>query len=144
MQGDRMNPSISRSGLRTLTVPVLAVMAVFSVLGGIWLATVTGVYYVVVGALFLLVAVQLYKRATGPLWVYAALVLGSIVWSVWEVGFNFWALAPRLTFLALFGLWLLVPAITRGMGNLKWSKLCLAATLVLTLIVLSYSYIYQV
>ena len=74
-----MNPSISRSGLRTLTVPVLAVMAVFSVLGGIWLTTVTGVYYVVVGALFLLVAVQLYKRATGPLWVYAALMLGSIV-----------------------------------------------------------------
>lgn len=139
-----MNPSISRSGLRTLTVPVLAVMAVFSVLGGIWLATVTGVYYVVVGALFLLVAVQLYKRATGPLWVYAALMFGSIVWSVWEVGFNFWALAPRLTFFALFGLWLLVPAITRGMSNLKWSKLCLAITLVLTLIVLSYSYIYQV
>lgn len=56
------------------------------------------------------------------MWVYAALMLGTIIWSVWEVGTDFWALAPRLDILGILGLWLLVPAVTRGINNLGSNK----------------------
>lgn len=119
MQGDLMNQSASKSGLRTLTVMILALIALFLLIGGVWLAAIGGsFYYVIAGVLLLIVAVQLYKRASGPLWVYAALMLGSVIWGVWEVGTDFWALAPRLDVLGVLGLWLLVPAVTRGIDKL--------------------------
>ncbi|MCC5691549.1 membrane-bound PQQ-dependent dehydrogenase, glucose/quinate/shikimate family, partial [Klebsiella pneumoniae] len=113
-----MNQSASKSGLRTLTVMILALIALFLLIGGVWLAAIGGsFYYVIAGVLLLIVAVQLYKRASGPLWVYAALMLGSVIWGVWEVGTDFWALAPRLDVLGVLGLWLLVPAVTRGIDK---------------------------
>ena len=94
-----MNQSASKSGLRTLTVIIIGLIALFLLIGGVWLATIGGsYYYVIAGVLLLIVAVQLYKRASGPLWVYAALMLGSVIWGVWEVGTDFWALAHALMF----------------------------------------------
>jgi quinoprotein glucose dehydrogenase len=92
-----MNQPTSRSGLTTFTVIIIGLLALFLLIGGIWLATLGGsIYYIIAGVLLLIVAWQLYKRASTALWVYAALMLGTIIWSVWEVGTDFWALAPRL------------------------------------------------
>jgi len=41
MQGDLMNQSASKSGLRTLTVVIIALIALFLLVGGIWLAART-------------------------------------------------------------------------------------------------------
>jgi quinoprotein glucose dehydrogenase len=47
------------------------------------------------------------KRAA--LWLYAALLLATMIWGVWEVGFDFWALTPRSDILVFFGIWLILP-----------------------------------
>jgi len=135
-----MNQSASKSGLRTLTVIIIGLIALFLLIGGVWLATIGGsYYYVIAGVLLLIVAVQLYKRASGPLWVYAALMLGSVIWGVWEVGTDFWALAPRLDVLGVLGLWLLIPAVTRGIDKLGSSKVALSSTLAIAIVVMVYS-----
>lgn len=135
-----MHPSASKSGFRTLTIIILVFIALFLLIGGIWLAAIGGsLYYVIAGVLLLVVAVQLYKRATGALWIYTALMLGSIIWAIWEVGTDFWALAPRLDILGILGLWLLIPAVTRGIDNLTSSKVALSSSLLIAIVVMVYS-----
>ncbi len=135
-----MNQPTSRSGLTTFTVIIIGLLALFLLIGGIWLATLGGsIYYIIAGVLLLIVAWQLYKRASTALWVYAALMLGTIIWSVWEVGTDFWALAPRLDILGILGLWLLVPAVTRGINNLGSSKVALSSTLAIAIVLMVYS-----
>jgi quinoprotein glucose dehydrogenase len=62
-----------------------------------------------------------------------------MIWSVWEVGTDFWALAPRLDILGILGLWLLVPAVTRGINNLGSSKVALSSTLAIAIVLMVYS-----
>ena len=91
------------------------------------------------GLLFIAFAILLGKRSVSAIWLYAALMLGTTIWAIWEVGTDFWALAPRLDILGLFGLWLLIPAITRGMVNVAPSKIVLSSTLVIAIAVMVYS-----
>ncbi|MEK7740887.1 MAG: membrane-bound PQQ-dependent dehydrogenase, glucose/quinate/shikimate family, partial [Pseudomonadota bacterium] len=103
------------SGLRTLTVVIAIVFGVVLLGGGVWLAALGGSwYYIIAGILFIATAILLRKLNSSALYVYAALVLGTVVWGLWEVGSDFFALAPRLDILGVFGLWLLIPAVTRG------------------------------
>lgn len=135
-----MTQPTSRSGLTTFTVIIIGLLALFLLIGGIWLATLGGsIYYIITGVLLLIVAWQLYKCASTALWVYAALMLGTIIWGVWEVGTDFWALAPRLDILGILGLWLLVPAVTRGISNLGSSKVALSSTLAIAILLMVYS-----
>ncbi len=48
--------------------------------------------------------------------VYAALLVAMVVWSLWEVGLDRWALISRGALLAIVGLWLLAPWIDRSLG----------------------------
>ena len=50
-----------------------------------------------------------------------------------------WALAPRLDILGILGLWLLVPAVTRGINNLGSSKVALSSTLAIAIVLMVYS-----
>ena len=79
------------------------------------------------------------KRKSTALIVYAVLVLGTVVWGLWEVGSDFFALAPRLDILGLFGLALLIPAVTRGFGDSKAAKIALTGSLAITIAVMIYS-----
>lgn len=55
------------------------------------------------------VAVLLWRSKRSALWLYAALLLATLIWGVWEVGFDFWALTPRSDILVFFGIWLILP-----------------------------------
>ena len=55
------------------------------------------------------VAWMLWRSKRAALWLYAALLLGTMIWGVWEVGFDFWALTPRSDILVFFGIWLILP-----------------------------------
>lgn len=58
------------------------------------------------------VTVLLLRRKQSALWLYAALLLATMIWGVWEVGFDFWALTPR-SILVFFGIWLILPFVWR-------------------------------
>ncbi|MBV4412541.1 glucose/quinate/shikimate family membrane-bound PQQ-dependent dehydrogenase [Enterobacteriaceae bacterium YMB-R22] len=86
----------------------------YLLVGGIWLAAVGGSwYYPIAGVVMLMVAGQLYRKRAAALWLYAALLLCTMLWGIAEVGFDFWALAPRCDVLVLFGIWLLLPFVWR-------------------------------
>ena len=81
---------------------------------GAYLAALGGsIYYALAGLALIATAVLLYRRNSLALWVYAALLLITIAWALWEVGFDFWQLAPRGSVLTILGLILLLPWFTR-------------------------------
>src|SRR5690606_22867939 len=97
------------------------------------------IYYIVAGLLLLVTAVLLKKSNSKAFWVYAALMLGTVIWGVWEAGTDFWALAPRFDILGLLGLWLLIPAVSRGISDAKTGKIALSGTLIIAIVVMIYS-----
>ena len=84
--------------------------------GGIKLAMLGGSwYYVITGLAFLITAWLLFRRKSTALWLYAAIVLGTLAWAVWEIGFDWWELGPRGGVVVLLALWLLTPWARRGL-----------------------------
>lgn len=78
-------------------------------LGGTW-------YFAVLGAGFLFTGVLLLARRRAALWVYALVMLGALGWALYEVGFDWWQLAPRGSLIAPLGLWLLTPWVVKRLG----------------------------
>ncbi|WP_411035143.1 glucose/quinate/shikimate family membrane-bound PQQ-dependent dehydrogenase [Shinella sp. BYT-45] len=103
--------------LLTLTAAVIAIIGLVLTGGGGWLLSLGGSpYYLVTGIAFLATAVLLLRRSAAALWLYALVILGSLGWAVWEVGFDWWQLGPRGGVIVLLGLWLMLPAIRRPLG----------------------------
>lgn len=129
-----------RSVYRTIILGLTFLFSVYLVISGVWLAVIGGsFYYIVIGVALFIVALLFKRHAVSAVWLYTLALLATIVWSLWEVGTDFWALAPRLDILFLLGLAFLVPVMTRGMLEPKSSKVALSATLVLTLLVMGFS-----
>ncbi|MEK1928274.1 MAG: membrane-bound PQQ-dependent dehydrogenase, glucose/quinate/shikimate family, partial [Pararhizobium sp.] len=100
-----------------LTAIVFALIGLGLGAGGLWLAALGGSwYYVFAGLGFLLTAFLLFTRRSVALIVYALLILGTLAWAIWEVGFDWWQLGPRGGVIILLGLWLLLPAIQRSLS----------------------------
>ncbi len=103
--------------LLTLTAALIAIIGLVLTGGGGWLLSLGGSpYYLVTGIAFLVTAVLLFRRSAAALWLYALIVLGSLAWAIWEVGFDWWQLGPRGGVIVLVGLWLMLPAIRRPLG----------------------------
>lgn len=84
---------------------VLLVLGILTGGGGIWLVTLGGSwYYLVAGVLLVFTAIALRARNPVALHAYAVLVAGSLVWALWEVGLDWWALAPRGGLIVVLGL----------------------------------------
>ncbi len=87
-------------------------------IGGAWLLSLGGsIYYVIAGVLLLVAAGLLFARRAEALWVYAAVLIGTLIWAIVEVGFDWWQLAPRGWVLVLVGLLLVTPWVRRP---LRW------------------------
>jgi len=113
-------PNIVERGLMGLFAVVLGVMALIYVGGGAYLASLGGsLYYVISGVLFLAAAVLLFRGRRLGAWLFGLTLALSVIWALWEVGFDGWALMPRLMIPAAFGIWLLLP----------WSQHALAGRL---------------
>jgi len=81
----------------------------YMLIGGAWLLSLGGsAYYLVTGIVLLGVAWLLVRRRPGALALYALVLVGTALWSLWESGPDFWALAPRSGVLVVFGVWLLL------------------------------------
>src|SRR5262245_41125651 len=107
--------------------------------GGVWLAAIGGSWaYIVLGAGLVITGVLLSRRRAAALGVYAAVLVATLAWALWEVGLDRWALVPRGALLALLGLWLLTPWIGRfswrgARGALGIAMLLVIATTVISL-----------
>jgi membrane-bound PQQ-dependent dehydrogenase (glucose/quinate/shikimate family) len=90
------------------------------VLGGARLAWLGGSwYYLPAGALLIASGVLLWRADRRGSWLFGGLYAATLVWSLLEVGFDAWALLPRLALFTVLGLWLLLPHTRRKLhGNL--------------------------
>ncbi|WP_373925647.1 glucose/quinate/shikimate family membrane-bound PQQ-dependent dehydrogenase [Buttiauxella sp. A111] len=127
--------------IATLTALFAVLTGLYLLIGGIWLVAIGGSwYYPIAGVVMLVTAGLLWQRKALALWLYAALLLCTAVWSVWEVGFDFWALTPRLDVLFFFGVWLLLPFVYRHLIQpATGAAPALGAVLVVTVIGLAWA-----
>ncbi len=99
---------------RWLSVLFAVLAGLYLLIGGIWLVTIGGSpYYIVAGVVLLAVAWLIHRGNGLALSLYSLLLIGTLIWAVFEAGFDFWALAPRTDILVLFGVWLLSPFVFR-------------------------------
>ncbi|MET3593700.1 quinoprotein glucose dehydrogenase [Mesorhizobium shonense] len=100
----------------TITSLVLLLIGLALGGGGIWLVSLGGSwYYAIAGLAFLVTAFLIFRRRSTGLWLYAAFVLGTLCWAVWEIGFDWWQLGPRGGIIVLVALWLLTPWVRRAL-----------------------------
>lgn len=94
--------------MRTLTFILLLITGLALAVPGLYLATLGGsLYYVIVGILILASAFLVRRGSASGIVLYWLALLLTLVWSLWEVGVDGWALMPRLVFLSAGALWLL-------------------------------------
>ncbi|NRB56961.1 MAG: membrane-bound PQQ-dependent dehydrogenase, glucose/quinate/shikimate family [Salinicola sp.] len=89
---------------------VMAVMGVILIVGGGWLIALGGSgYYLLAGLGLLASGWLLIRRHPAALLLYASLLLATLAWSLWEVGFDWWQLVPRVALPCVLGILLLLP-----------------------------------
>lgn len=98
---DTLGSRRSASTFSFWAVMVLAtIVALFGILiagGGLWLAVLGGSwYYLLAGLGLLATAGFLFQRSMVAVWIYLLTYVGTVIWAVWEVGFDGWAQVPRL------------------------------------------------
>ncbi|MGP5201601.1 membrane-bound PQQ-dependent dehydrogenase, glucose/quinate/shikimate family [Psychrobacter aquimaris] len=99
---------------------IMAVFAVPLLVGGAYLLSLGGSpYYLFAGAAMLATAFLLFKKHWSAYGLYAIFIVATIVWALWESGFYWWALAPRVGFPLIFGLLMLLPWVSDKMRGDK-------------------------
>lgn len=83
-------------------------------LGGSW-------YYALMGLALLVSGVLLARHNSLGILVFGLASLATLAWALWEVGFDGWALIPRLAWLAVIGLllWAFWPVARRDLSQIR-------------------------
>lgn len=110
-----------RSRLLGVLAIIVGLIGLWLTGAGAWLLALGGsVYYLVAGLLLLGTAWLLVRRSAAALWLFALLLVGTMVWALCESGLDFWALAPRGDILFILGILLALPVVVRRLGSPKW------------------------
>ncbi|MCV0394810.1 MAG: membrane-bound PQQ-dependent dehydrogenase, glucose/quinate/shikimate family [Rhizobiaceae bacterium] len=82
--------------MRIAALILLALSGLALTAGGAWLLVLGGsIYYILAGLVLLVTGEMLRRRSGWALSLYASFLLATMIWAVGEVGFDWWALAPR-------------------------------------------------
>lgn len=113
----------SRSLIIVLLGALFALIGVVLAVGGAWLAAIGGsLYYLLAGLGLLVTGWLLIRGRVSGVWLYLIIFALTILWALWEVGLDGWALVPRivgpavLAILAVLALPLLRPQRWRWRG----------------------------
>src|SRR5690606_30882683 len=97
-----------------LALMLNALFGIVLVAGGVWLISLGGSwYYALAGLALLVTAYLLWQRRPMALCLYAALVVLTLLWAIWESGLDWWPIAARGDVLVLLGIFMLTPWVTR-------------------------------
>lgn len=120
---------------------VVSILGLVLLAGGVWLIALGGsLYYGLAGLALLIDGVLMFRHSKAAYPFFALILAATLVWSLYEVGFDFWQLVPRGDILVPIAIWLLLPPISGSFRNITgFGRGTLAVALVLCLIVLGYS-----
>jgi quinoprotein glucose dehydrogenase len=107
-----------RGGIRRprIYAIVLALIALSLIVGGAQLALLAGsLYYLLAGIALGVTAFLVWTGRREGVSLYGAIVVLTAAWAFWEVGFDPWALMPRIAAWLVVGSWMLLPAFRRRM-----------------------------
>ncbi len=114
-----MHPALPRWVFGAALVLVGLVLAV----GGGWLIALGGSpYYLLGGAAVLAAGVLTARGDRRGAWLYAAFLLATLLWSLWEAGLDGWALTARLFGCAIVGAGFLYPGLFGAGPGDRWAK----------------------
>ncbi|MFT4014886.1 MAG: membrane-bound PQQ-dependent dehydrogenase, glucose/quinate/shikimate family [Paracoccus sp. (in: a-proteobacteria)] len=115
---------------------VIAAAGMFFVIGGVRLITLGGSWYFVTAGLVLLVAaIQILRGKPSGAWLFLLAFAGTILWSFWDVGFQYWGLISRLLAMTIGAAVVMatLPILNRAVGKPARTALSLAGGAVLAL-----------
>lgn len=97
-----------------VAIVLFVLIGMFLLIGGVWLISLGGSwYYAITGAAVLGSAFFLWKGQLLGLWIYAGMLVWTLIWAIWDGGTDFWVLFPRLAGPVVLGLWLCLPVVWR-------------------------------
>ncbi len=137
--------TLRRSPVVIATGIIYALVGLFLFCGGAWLGLLGGsLYYAIAGLGIGLSGALLIAGRGAALWVYAVVLVGTLLWAIGEVGFDWWPLAARGDVIFPLGLWLLTPWVTRhlnprGPFSKNAAALALSGSAVAAVVVLAIS-----
>lgn len=101
----------------TIVGGLFALLGLGLAAAGIWLVVLGGSpYYPLAGLALIVTGTLVVFRRTEALVVYALFLVATLLWALWEVGFDWWPLAARGGFLFVLAVVLLLPPVTRRLG----------------------------
>src|SRR5690606_7453418 len=93
---------------RSLLAGLIILMGAVLAAGGIWLIALDGSWaYLLLGIGLLISGGLVLNEHPGGLSIYGIVLLGALIWGLWEVGLDWWALVPRGALLVVIGILLL-------------------------------------
>lgn len=119
------------------TVLLLALTGLALLVGGTMLIAASGsFYYALCGAALLAIAWMVARRNPWAAPSYGLVLAFTLAWSVWEAGFDGWALVPRLGAPIALGVLMLLPSVRRpgGAAPTRTQGLSIAGAFVLALV----------
>src|SRR5687768_11256054 len=112
-----MQTEVRRRPPRVFAV-ILILIGLVLAIGGVQLVSLGGsFYYVLAGFTLLASGVLLWRRDRRGSLLYGVLLIATLLWSLYEVGTDLWALAPRLLALLVIGMWFLTPWVRRSLHS---------------------------
>src|SRR5690606_27809050 len=110
-----------------------AIVGLTLLIGGAQLLFVGGSpFYLIAGLALLVSSLLLWMKKPVALWVIGLLFLATLIWSVWEVGTNFWGLVPRLSWILVIGILTAIcaPYVLQGNGKKTSAAICIVLVIV--------------
>jgi len=97
---------------------ILALVGLVLAIGGGWLVALGGsFYYLITGLGCVLSGALICRGRITGIWIYAAIVAGTVLWALWEVGTQFWPLLPRVGGPLVLLLYMLTPWFQTAFGS---------------------------
>jgi len=98
------------------------------ILGGIYLISVGGSgYYLFSGLSLMMSAIFLWRLWVEGVILYLLTLVATVAWSVWEIGYDEWALIPRIYFLAVISVIFLFRPVMQAL-KWRWNRVRLSGT----------------
>lgn len=126
------SPARARGGWLSAFALVCGLLGLVLGIGGAWLLALRGSpYYVVAGVLLLAVAALAWRQRRASVVVFAALFLGTLAWTGYESGLDYWRWVPRFGWILLLALWLclLLPRLGLARRRASWGLAAACAAL---------------